>query len=220
MLEKPPGATLAEVHTLQTLASTQGTTLFATWHSRYAHAVAPAKAWLADKKVNRVDVTWHEDVRHWHPGQDWIFRAGGMGVFDTGINALSILTEILPDPFHVSAASLEFPENCETPIAVQIDFSNNMHVEMDWRKTGEPVWDIVVDYDGGQLVLRFGGNILEIDGVRREGDLSLSGEYPALYDRMATLVRTRQSDVDLRPMTHVADTLSLGKRVVLPPFYL
>jgi D-galactose 1-dehydrogenase len=166
---------LAEVHTLQALATTRGATLFATWHSRYAHAVAAATAWLADKAIKRVDVTWHEDVRYWHPGQQWILRAGGMGVFDTGINALSILTEILP-AFHVTAATLEFPENWDTPIAAHIDCSNAMHIEMDWRKTGDPVWDIVVDTDGGRLVLRFGGNILEIDGTRREGDLSLSGE--------------------------------------------
>jgi len=44
MLEKPPGATLAEVHTLEAMAAGRGLTLFATWHSRMAHAVAAAKA--------------------------------------------------------------------------------------------------------------------------------------------------------------------------------
>ena len=32
----------------------------------------------------------------WHPGQEWIWQAGGFGVFDPGINALSIVTRILP----------------------------------------------------------------------------------------------------------------------------
>ena len=92
MLEKPPGQTLAEVHALERLAAAQGVTLYATWHSRMAEAVAPAKAWLADKVVRRAHITWREDVRKWHPGQDWVFEPGGMGVFDPGINALSILT--------------------------------------------------------------------------------------------------------------------------------
>ena len=96
MLEKPPGATLAEVHALEAQAKTKGLTLYATWHSRMAHAVAPAKAWLRDKSIRKAHITWREDVRKWHPGQDWVFQPGGMGVFDPGINALSILTEILP----------------------------------------------------------------------------------------------------------------------------
>ena len=124
MLEKPPGATLAEIHALQVLADTQGVTLYATWHSRMAHAVAPAKAWLADKTITRAHITWREDVRKWHPGQDWVFEPGGMGVFDPGINALSILTEILPAPVHVTAAELEFPANRDTPIAARIAFSH------------------------------------------------------------------------------------------------
>jgi hypothetical protein len=48
---KPPGATLAEVHALEAMAKAKGLTLYATWHSRMAHAVAPAKAWLADKTI-------------------------------------------------------------------------------------------------------------------------------------------------------------------------
>src|SRR3954464_5105917 len=46
-LEKPPGATLSEVADLEALASKQGATLFASWHSRYAAAVEAAKSFLA-----------------------------------------------------------------------------------------------------------------------------------------------------------------------------
>jgi hypothetical protein len=115
MLEKPPGATLAEVHALQALAAARGLTLYATWHSRMAHAVAAAKAWLRGKVVTRAHITWREDVRKWHPGQDWVFEPGGMGVFDPGINALSILTEILPAPGPPESAELEFPRKPPDP---------------------------------------------------------------------------------------------------------
>ncbi len=136
MLEKPPGATLAEVHALETLATAKGLTLYATWHSRMAHAVAPAKAWLKDKTVRKAHITWREDVRKWHPGQDWVFQPGGMGVFDPGINALSILTEILPKPVHLTRARLEFPANRQTPIAAQLTFSDNITADFDWRQQG------------------------------------------------------------------------------------
>ena len=218
MLEKPPGATLAEVHELQAMAAARGLSLFATWHSRMAHAVAPAKAWLANKGVTRAHITWREDVRKWHPGQDWVFEPGGMGVFDPGINALSILTEILPSHVHLTGAELEFPANRQTPIAAKLSFSGNVTADFDWRQEGPQTWDIEIDTDAGSMALRMGGNVLEIAGKTAAGENTIMGEYPALYASMASLVRTGRSDVDLAPMVHVADALTLGRRIVVDAF--
>ena len=220
MLEKPPGATLAEVHALAALAAQRGLTLYATWHSRMAYAVAPAKAWLKYKSVQRAHITWREDVRRWHPGQNWVFEPGGMGVFDPGINALSILTEILPKPVHLTAATLTYPENCQTPIAADLTFSGHVTADLDWRQEGPQTWDIDVYTDQGHLALRMGGNRLEIDGAEMAGENSIMGEYPALYGRMAQLVATGAIDIDLSPAIHVADAFSLGRRVIAPPFNL
>ncbi len=219
MLEKPPGATLAEVHALQRMAADRGLTLFTTWHSRMAHAVAPAKAWLAGRTVTAAQIIWREDVRKWHPGQDWVFEPGGMGVFDPGINALSILTEILPAPVHLTAAELEFPENRQTPIAARLVFSGGVRADFDWRQEGPQTWDITVETDAGHLALRMGGNVLEIDGQPVAGENSIMGEYPALYARMAALVRAGTSDVDLAPMVHVADAMTLGRRSITAAFH-
>jgi D-galactose 1-dehydrogenase len=218
MLEKPPGATLAEVHALQALALDRGLTLFATWHSRMAEAVAPATDWLKDKVIREAHITWREDVRKWHPGQDWVFQPGGMGVFDPGINALSILTEILPRPVHLTKARLEFPANRQTPIAAQLAFSGNVTADFDWRQEGPQTWDITVRTDRGSLALRMGGNQLELDGKPVSGKDDIMGEYPALYARMADLVHSGASDVDLAPMVHVADALTLGERVTTAAF--
>jgi D-galactose 1-dehydrogenase len=218
MLEKPPGATLAEVHALQAIAKDRGLTLYTTWHSRMAHAVAAAKAWLRDKTVLRAHITWREDVRKWHPGQDWVFEPGGMGVFDPGINALSILTEILPQPVHLTAATLEFPANRQTPIAAQLTFTDNVTADFDWRQTGPQTWDITLDTDKGPMALRMGGNVLELGGQPVAGENTIMGEYPALYARMTDLIRKGRSDVDLAPMTHVADAMTLGRRITVDPF--
>ena len=218
MLEKPPGQTLAEVHELQALACANGVSLYATWHSRMAHGVAGAKAWLAGRKIIRAHITWKEDVRKWHPGQDWVFAPGGMGVFDPGINALSILTEILPIPVHLTAATLTFPENRQTPIAAALTFSGGVTADFDWRQTGPQTWDIDVQTTTGNLTLRMGGNVLEIDGKPSVGENTIMGEYPALYARMAKLVAAGKSDVDLAPMVHVADALTLGRRLVTDAF--
>lgn len=210
MLEKPPGATLAEVHALTALAVKMDVSLYATWHSRMAHGVPAAKSWLFGKTVRRAHITWREDVRKWHPGQDWVFEPGGMGVFDPGINALSILTEILPAAVHLTSATLIYPDNRQTPIAAALTFTGGVTADLDWRQVGPQTWDIRVETDQGQLDLRMGGSRLEIDGqMVSEGP---NHEYKNLYSQMARLVLTRQSDVDLTPLVHVADALTLGRR--------
>lgn len=217
MLEKPPGATLAEVYALANMAREAGVTLFTTWHSRMAKGVAPAKAWLANKTVTGAHISWKEDVRRWHPRQEWVFEPGGMGVFDPGSNALSIITEILPIPIHLQSAELLFPANRDTPIAAQMTWTGNVTGEFDWRQEGPQSWDISVDTSDGTLTLHDGGARLLTDGA--EVEAGADREYPALYDRMAELVNMGASEVDLTPMIHVADALTLGKRVVVEPFH-
>ena len=121
-------------------------------------------------------MTWKEDVRHWHPGQEWIWQAGGFGVFDPGINALSIVTRIMPEPVFIKTSSCEFPSNRDAPIAADPDFSTghddgDLQAVFDWRQTGPQSWDIEVETEAGfTLKLSQGGSCLEIDGrlvVRR-----------------------------------------------------
>ncbi|PXA97719.1 galactose 1-dehydrogenase, partial [Nostoc sp. 3335mG] len=212
-LEKPPGATLSEVVALEQQAEAAGITLFASWHSRFAAGVAPAKTWLMDRKIRAVRITWREDVRVWHPGQAWIWEAGGFGVFDPGINALSIATHILPRPVFLTEALLEFPSNREAPIAATLTMRDTggtpVEMDLDWRQTGPQSWDIVVETDAGPLTLSEGGAVLTLpDGTARHPDR----EYPAMYAHFATLVRDRVSDVDVDPLRLVADAFLLGRR--------
>lgn len=220
-LEKPPGATLSEVEDLQAQAASRGLSLFASWHSRYAPAVEAARALLASTTIRSMRVTWKEDVRHWHPNQDWIWQAGGLGVFDPGINALSIVTRILPRPVFITAATLEFPENRDAPIAADIRFTDaaglDLSAEFDWRQTGKQSWDIAAETDAGRMLLSEGGAKLALDGklVHEEPEQ----EYPMLYRRFAELIRQGRSDVDLAPLRHVADAFMLGRRKVVEAFY-
>lgn len=219
-LEKPPGATLSEVADLENLAKSKGVSLFASWHSRYAPAVEAAKTFLAGTTIRSAHVIWKEDVRHWHPNQEWIWQAGGLGVFDPGINALSIVTHILPALF-LTGATLEFPENRDSPIAADLHFESGaglpVHAEFDWRQTGKQSWDIVAETDAGQMVLAEGGSKLSVNG-----ELTFSApeaEYPSLYRRFAEIVKAGTSDVDVSPLRHVADAFMLGKRKFVDAFY-
>jgi predicted dehydrogenase len=128
LLEKPPGVTLAEVEHLACLAAARQVSLFATWHARHNPAVAAAAQRLAGANVQSMNILWHEDVRKWHPGQQWIWAPGGFGVFDPGINAFSIATRIFPGELFVREAELLFPENKQAPIA---------HPPRLWASSGE-----------------------------------------------------------------------------------
>jgi len=219
-LEKPPGATVSEVEDLKALATANGVSLFASWHSRYAPAVEAARAFLGSTTIRSAAINWKEDVRRWHPNQEWIWAPGGFGVFDPGINALSIVTHILPAMF-ITSAVLDFPENRAAPVAAHVVFrtSNGLPVrmELDWLQTGPQSWDILADTEAGQMVLSGGGSKLAIDGriVHDEPE----AEYPSLYKRFAEIVRAGTSDVDLAPLQHVADAFMLGKRNVVEAFF-
>ncbi|TPL00412.1 MULTISPECIES: Gfo/Idh/MocA family oxidoreductase [unclassified Mesorhizobium] len=219
-LEKPPGATVSEVEHLKALAEKNGVSLFASWHSRYAPAVDAARAFLASARLTSAAINWKEDVRRWHPNQEWIWEPGGFGVFDPGINALSIATHILPAMF-ITSAELDFPENRAAPVAAHVAFrtSNGLPVtmELDWLQTGPQSWDIVAETDKGKMVLSGGGAKLAVDGkvVHDEPE----AEYPMLYKRFAEIVRAGTSDVDLAPLQHVADAFMLGKRNVVEAFF-
>ncbi|MCA1393012.1 Gfo/Idh/MocA family oxidoreductase [Bradyrhizobium sp. BRP19] len=220
MLEKPPGTGVAELDPLIAMAAGAKRTLFATWHSRYAPAVEPARQWLTDRHIKSVHISWKEDVRVWHPGQGWIWEPGGLGVFDPGINALSILTRILPKPVFVTAAELAFPANCQAPIAANVNLTDisglPVTAEFDFRQTGPQSWDILVETDQGRLTLSSGGARMAVDGkVLVEGP---DEEYRGLYRRFVALAATGASDVDLTPLRLVADAFLLGKRTIVEPF--
>jgi D-galactose 1-dehydrogenase len=220
MLEKPPGATLSEVEALVDLAERHDVALFASWHARQAAAVESARDWLASRHLRRVRISWKEDVRVTHPGQSWVWKAGGLGVFDNGINAFSILTSIVPGTLMVSEATLSFPSNCETPVSATLLLNDErgapIEIELDWLHTGPPVADIVAETDTGRLLLTQSGAIMHVDGNTVID--AVNHEYPRLYAQFEALARERRTDVDIAPLRLVADAFLMGQRVTVAPF--
>ena len=220
LLEKPPAATLGEIEHLESLARLTGRSLFTAWHAQHNPAVNAAAAALAGRTIGSLDISWLEDVRKWHPDQEWIWQPGGFGVFDPGINALSIATRILPMPLFVTGATLFYPSNRQAPIAASLAFAGPpgmLRAEMDWRFTEGEQWTIRVGTtEGGRLELRAGGASLLIDGIAQK--LPGSGEYPAIYDRFAALIAGGAVEVDREPLRIVADAFLIGRRELVEPF--
>lgn len=220
LLEKPPAATLGETEEIERLAREAGRTLYAGWHSQHAPGVEPARRMLAGKAIRSCRILWHEDVRKWHPGQEWIWAPGGFGVFDPGINALSIATRILPLPLFVRDAALSFPQNRQTPIAARLAFAGDegaFSADFDWRYGEGEKWTITVETDDGTtLELLDGGARLTLDGAPQAVDER--GEYPGIYARFAELITEGRGEVDREPLRIVADAFLVGSRETVEPF--
>jgi D-galactose 1-dehydrogenase/L-arabinose 1- dehydrogenase len=213
MLEKPPATSVEEVRDLEQRAQQRAVTLFTTWHSREAAGVEPARQWLSQRTIERVRVTWKEDIRVWHPGQHWILQAGGMGVFDPGINALSMLTRILPGKLTMQSATLKFPRNWESPIAAEVAMSHGsarVDASFDFLHAGAPCWDIDVLTAGESLRLTDGGSCLYINEAPQLA--AANQEYAQLYRRFSELIAAGASDVDPSPLQLVAEAFKLGHR--------
>ena len=216
LLEKPPTASLAEIDDLRDHAVRHNVSLFTTWHAQHNPAVVAAAALLAGRRVRDMTITWHEDVEKWHPGQRWIWEAGGFGVFDPGINAFSIASRIFPENLFVRTAMLHFPPASHTPIAAEIEFASPastgpLRCSLDFRRTAGEEWTIrLTTEDGLAIALLDGGARLVVDGEPQS--MSGEGEYPDIYRRFAELIDHREIQVDSVPLRLVADCLLVGSR--------
>jgi D-galactose 1-dehydrogenase len=217
LMEKPPTTTISELDDLVAYARKKKRVLFQTWHSQYNEAVDRARKILRKDGVASVRIDWRESVRKWHPGQDWVWEPGGFGVFDPGINALSIFSKIMPFPVFVESASLKFPANRQTPVDAEIVFrSDEKHkpsltAGFNWLETQGEIWTISIETQkGDQLKLEKGGRLLRINGtVKVENP---SEEYERIYERFAVLLRKGKSEIDGTPLRLVADAFLLGAR--------
>jgi D-galactose 1-dehydrogenase len=221
LLEKPPATTLSELADLEAFAREQKRVLFATWHSIFNPAVDEARALIAKSGLRSLHIEWREDVKKWHPGQDWVWEPGGFGVFDPGINALSIFTTILPTVPFIKSAELTYPANRQTPIGVKLTMSDAkgtpLTADFDWREKGDEKWHMMIALADGRSARLFkGGAALSLDGKTIVE--APSEEYQRIYRRFAQLLDERRSNVDAAPLRLVADAMLLGRRVTTDAF--
>jgi len=220
LVEKPPCSTLGEAMALIDEVERAGVSGLFAWHSRFAPGVLNARAWLEGQQLKQVRIEWKEQVRKWHPGQAWIWQAGGLGVFDPGINALSIVTDLLPDALFVDAAALSVPSNCQSPIAASLNLRGGqvpVTAEFDFDHSVNELWRIELQSDDGVLRLDSGGALVSLDGVAQT--VSEEGEYPAMYRHFASLIAEGRSDLDLQPLRIVADSFFVGSKETVAAFH-
>ena len=141
--------------------------------------------------------------------------AHGFGVFDPGINALSIATATLPGDLCVEGGTMTVPKNRASPIAAAIALrlggAAPVMLDLNFLQTGPQRWDIAVETNDGMLELTDGGKRLFVNG-EEQAVAGGPGEYPRIYARFAALIRAGESDVDLRPLRLVEDIFRIARR--------
>ena len=141
-------------------------------------------------------------------------------MFDPGINALSIMTRILPDSLVLTASRLDIPGNCDTPVAAELEgrigSAGQFHAVLDFLQEGEQTWSIDVETDVGSLSIAMGGAELMISGSRQ--NVGPSREYSSIYRRFASLVSRGECEVDAAPLALAADAFLIGRQVRVGDF--
>ncbi len=216
LLEKPPCSTLGEAQDLALHAERTGRVVFCAWHSRFNDAVRQAAAITRSEGVAAMDIEWLEDVEKWHPGQLWVWQPGGFGVFDAGMNALSIASMLCPETLIVERARLTMQEAGQQPAAAEVALrtagaAGPFRARFDWRHKGQEQWTIRIETQTGKhVVLTRGGAALSVDG---EPTPAQSDEYGAVYAEFARLIAARESSLDADPLRLVADIMLGAERV-------
>jgi D-galactose 1-dehydrogenase len=215
LLEKPPSVTLGEIIALEQLARRMRLSLFAAWHSRFNGAVRMAERLLSRRPIHRIRISWLEDVERWHANQDWIWEPKSLGVFDAGINAIAILSRIVPSPVIVTDSVMWLPSGRAAPIAARVDGHltdgpAELRIDLDWRAS-EDCRELRIECaDGSALLLGQSGRSLEVDGVRLIAETNQ--EYERLYAHFGSLIEQRTSDVDIEPLRLTTDAFMIARQ--------
>jgi D-galactose 1-dehydrogenase len=205
LLEKPPAETPEQAVAIHEAAKAAKVTVYASWHSRFSKKVGEAKDWIAQRSLARGSICWREDVFKWHPGQDWLWAEGGLGVFDPGINPLSILTELIDVTVAVDDVQFDVPENAATPVAARLTLRAEdiaVSVDLSFLERKGDIWSLrLEDTSGSSFTIDYGDS---------DGDI-LDEEYFGLYNRFAALIDAGKSEVDIRPLELVAEAFQKAK---------
>ena len=217
MLEKPPGATLGEVAVLEALARERGLTLFAT--GIRAARVRWARPRSRDARDPRGTGALERGRAALASGAAMDLGAGRPGVFDPGINALSIVTRILPREPCCARRRSSCRATCRRrSLPARLRGYRRRAGACGIRLAARPGRAMGDRGRHGRRRARDQPRRRAIVDRGRAGRLGPEREYPALYAHFHALIARGESDVDVRPLRLVADAFLFGRRVQTDAF--
>ena len=226
LVEKPPALTVAQCEEMSVCANQRERVLFMSFHARYNLSVEAAKRELVDKNIEGIDIQYSEYAPNYHATPGWIFNpeiAGGGVLIDSGINALSIVTYVLPDwtSFSVKDAKFKKAEGFKVETEAHVGFSfgskGSGTLSMDWMNKGPEVRQVTFTADGDTYVVDIVKNIFSKNGeVQVTEDTlnsSLSSEYRGVYRDFAKHLAQGKSLISTKELAFIQEAYKRGNIV-------
>lgn len=228
LVEKPPALTVEECRDMIKLANEKGKVLFMAFHARYNLAVEEARQELEGKNVTGVNIKYAEYALNYHHPDGWIFNpeiAGGGVLMDSGINALSIVTEVLPKiEFEPSNVHFEQTENFKVETGAEVDLrfdeSGKGHISMDWMHEGPEIRQVAFSTDTGD---RYVVDIVKNQLIKNDvaiyevGDDSKEmvdqhSEYRRVYEDFACHIAQGNSLTSIKELAFIKKAYEIGNQ--------
>ena len=188
LVEKPPASTVAEAEELIRLSAECGRVLFFAFHARYNSSVQQAKIEIGSTPVRAIKALYKEDVFRYHAQDSWVLREGVLR--DSGINAVSVITEVLPQPTRLTLTEASLTRSTElnavtlAHVAFDVESGGAGVLEMNWRHQGPEVREVRFQTDAGEYRIDIVEDTLWRDGVRVEPKGPAGGQLTGEYERM------------------------------------
>lgn len=223
LVEKPPALTVAQCQEIARLATEKNKVLFMAFHARYHPEVDAAVEELKGKQVKEISITYGEWVLNYHDPKGWIFDpeiAGGGVLMDSGINALSIVTKVIPDiQWDVTNAQFDKPSDFKVETKANVKFSfgkdNKGTLSMDWMRKGPEIRQVVFCTENDEYVIDIVRNNLLKNGLvissknSERQMVNQHSEYGGIYRDFADHLSTNTSLVSVKELEFIQQAYKL-----------
>ena len=240
LLEKPPGDHTRLPRLLE-IAKEKNVTVFTAYHSTVPPGIPYIQEWVQQNhsSITKIKIEWKENVRKWHPNQQWVTTRDGLGVLDILFNPISLLVYVLPNgPPQFVSANLIRPSNWQSPISGTVSMLSTssttgqrsipIGAEFAWdyepsltKTDPEEIWDISFEATTTTsskittMVIKDGGAQVYIDDDRvttePTADYMIGPEYVNLYSRFVHLIQQGESYVDGKTPSLIHEIMEQGK---------
>ncbi|MBA2303185.1 MAG: hypothetical protein H0W08_11185 [Acidobacteria bacterium] len=156
-------------------------------------------------------------MSRFHATDSWVYDRGVL--WDSGINAISILTALLPSPerMKVVAATAVVPPGATSESRAMLDIAlgnatGRLSFRSDW--TGPEARAISVSTDGCNVHIDITRDALVVDGTTRQSNTGgMAGEYERMFAEFAKRLHTRESLARPMEIALIEDAHRLMKAV-------
>lgn len=218
LVEKPPALTVTQCEEMIVFAHQKERVLFMAFHARYNPAVLATRSELKGKDIRKINIDYREYAPNYHAVNGWIFDpkvAGGGVLMDSGINALSIVTFVLPElpSFAIDSAKFNKAGGFKTETEAEVSFSCGDKVVgtivMDWMYKGPEVRKVTFETDQGEYTVDIVKNTLSENGHllmsvdARRDVVDQESEYKGVYQDFAKHLTSGDSLVSTKELAFI-----------------